>query len=363
MSEENADSGEKSFEPTQQRLDDARKKGDIPVSRDVAAVAAYLGLALAAISLGVGAAEAVGETLAAFLHRADTLAPALMATGGGAIIVHAARGLGLGLAPLFLIPLLFVALALAAQQAFVFSGQKLAFKASRISPIAQAKQKFGLSGLMEFAKALTKLTLIGVVLTVYLTGEADRMIGAARAAPAAATAVMADVALGLLLRIVAITGIIAAFDYIWQRFNHTRKLRMTHQEVKEEFKRSEGDPHTKSQRRRRGEEIAKNKMMLEVPKADVVIVNPTHYAVALRWRRGEDAAPVVVAKGVDEVAMRIRQVAAESGVPIHSDPPTARAISATVDINQEIEPEHYQPVAAAIRFAEAMRAKARERGI
>ncbi|MGB8814338.1 MAG: EscU/YscU/HrcU family type III secretion system export apparatus switch protein, partial [Paracoccaceae bacterium] len=124
---------------------------------------------------------------------------------------------------------------------------------------------------------------------------------------------------------------------------------------------SEGDPHAKAQRRQRGYDIATNKMLADVATADVIVVNPTHYAVALKWDRTAKRAPICVAKGVDEIAARIRERAAEAGVPIHRDPPTARALHASVELGQEIRPEHYRAVAAAVRFAEAMRRRAKGR--
>jgi flagellar biosynthetic protein FlhB len=136
---------------------------------------------------------------------------------------------------------------------------------------------------------------------------------------------------------------------------------MTRQEMTEEHKESEGDPHFRAHRRQRGQEIALNRMLQAVPEADVVVVNPTHYAVALKWNRKDRRAPVCVAKGQDEIAARIRERAIEAGVPIHRDPPTARALHAALDVGDEIGREHYQAVAAAIRFAEAMRKKARRR--
>jgi flagellar biosynthetic protein FlhB len=157
---------------------------------------------------------------------------------------------------------------------------------------------------------------------------------------------------------VAIGGI----DLVWQRFDHARKLKMSFQELKEEARQSEGDPHMKAQRRSRAEAIATNRMLLDVPKADVVIVNPTHYAVALKWSRNRGTAPVCVAKGEGEVALRIRTVAGKAEVPIHSDPPTARALHATVEVGREIRPEHYRAVAAAIRFSDRMRQAAKARG-
>ena len=132
---------------------------------------------------------------------------------------------------------------------------------------------------------------------------------------------------------------------------------MSFQDMKDETKDSEGDPHAKGMRRQKGQEIALNRMLQDVAKADVIIVNPTHYAVALRWKRSDRHAPVCVAKGIDEVAARIREKAAIAGVPLHSDPPTARAIYASVEIGAPVKPEHYKPVAAAIRFAEALKAR------
>jgi flagellar biosynthetic protein FlhB len=147
---------------------------------------------------------------------------------------------------------------------------------------------------------------------------------------------------------------------MWQYANHLKKNRMSLKEIQDEAKQSEGDPHFKQMRRQRGYEIAMNKMLSEVPTADVVIVNPTHFAVALKWDRASGAAPVCVAKGQDEIAARIRETAGEAKVPIFSDPPTARAIYATVGLGAQIERDHYRAVAAAIRFAADIRAKARK---
>lgn len=361
MSEEEK-GGEKAYEATQQRLDEARKRGDTPNSKDLASLAAYIGLVLALFIAGSGAVTATGEALAGLFSNADTLAPQVLAMGGAGTSLHLSVEAVAGIGPLFLLPFLLVLLVIFAQRSMVFAIDKITPKLSRISPISGAKQKFGVTGIVEFLKATTKLTIISIVLGIYLIAEMDAIVGAARAAPLMAPGHMADIAFGLLIGITVIAGVIAAADFFWQRFDHARKLRMTFQEVKDEHKQSEGDPQTKAQRQRRAQEIAANQMMHDVPKADVVIVNPTHYAVALRWARGDAGAPVLVAKGVDGVALRIRQVAEESGVPIHSDPPTARAIEATVDIGYEIDPDHYHAVAAAIRFAEAMRRKARERG-
>jgi flagellar biosynthetic protein FlhB len=168
--------------------------------------------------------------------------------------------------------------------------------------------------------------------------------------------------LHLLLRFLALVFAVwlalGAVDYLWQRAQHHHRNRMSHQEMRDELKQSEGDPHAKGERRRRGREIASNHMLDNVASASVVIVNPTHFAVALKWSPQSLGAPVCVAKGVDEIAARIRERARAAGVPIHSDPVTARALFASVKLDSEVRPEHYAAVAAAIRFAETMRARA-----
>lgn len=360
MSEGGEDSGEKTHEPTQQRIDDERKKGNVPKSTDLSAAASYFGLLVALWLAGAGAAGSSGAVLAGYLARAETLAPRHLTSGAGLSLQVALEAIS-GLAPLFILPFVFVILVIVAQRAFVFAPEKLKPKLNRISPLAQAKNKFGPTGLFEFAKSAAKLLVISIMLAIFLMNETDRIVGLSRAAPKAIPGEMARLATALLMQIALVALAISAVDFLWQRFDHVRKLRMSFQDIREEMKKSEGDPMLKSERRRRAEEIALNQMMADVPKAAVVIVNPTHYAVALRWDRLKDGAPVVVAKGVDNVALRIREAATEAGVPIHSDPPTARALEATVPIGEEIDPAHYRAVAAAIRFAEAMRAKTRER--
>lgn len=358
---EGGDDGEKSFEPTPQKIEDARRKGDVATSNDLAGAAAYLGLLAALLISGQSGAIGAGGDLSFFLREADQLTGHLLGPGGSALAL-ALLGETLGhLAPFFLIPFTLVLAAYLGQRSFTFAPTKVEPKLERISPIQGAKNKFGVTGLVEFAKTTVKMSAITIALTFYIISDLDRMIGALNATPAAVPALMMEIGAGLLTVIAIIAVALGLADLIWKRFDHARKLRMTFQELKEETKRSEGDPHIKQQRRQRAEEIATNRMVAEVPRSDVVIVNPTHYAVALKWSRAPGSAPVCVAKGVDEVALRIREAAEEANVPIHSDPPTARAIHGAVEIGREIEPDHYAAVAAAIRFAETMRARARER--
>ena len=151
--------------------------------------------------------------------------------------------------------------------------------------------------------------------------------------------------------IVILSGAIAAIDYFWQRHTHLKKQMMTRQEVLDESKQSEGDPHVKGRRRQRAQEIALNQMLSDVPDATVIVVNPTHYAVALKWSPLDPSPPICLAKGVDHTAARIREKAGEAGVPIFSDPPTARALYATTEIGDPIDRAHFAAVAVAVRFA------------
>ncbi|MBB5515238.1 flagellar biosynthetic protein FlhB [Rubricella aquisinus] len=350
------DGQEKSHDPTPQRLDRARREGDVPRSLDAAAAAGYVGLLVAILADGPGIIMRTGDALAAPFRSVDQL---LISSSPRGQFMAWANDVAAALSPLFLVPLLAVILSLVAQRAFAPAGEKLIPKLSRISLIATAKQKFGRAGLVEFLKSVVKLVALAIALTVILIARLDEIVGAARAGPNAAALLMGSIFMTLLLATVAITGLIALIDLIWQQIEHRHKLRMSFQELRDEMKESEGDPYQKSARRARAEEIATNRMLADVPKADVIIVNPTHYAVALHWSRAPGSAPIVSAKGTDEIAARIREIAAEHGIPIHSDPPTARAIHATVKIGMEIPEKQYRAVAAALRYAEQVRAMSR----
>jgi flagellar biosynthesis protein FlhB len=362
MSDGSDDSGEKTFDPTPQRLEDARKKGDIPRSNDLTAAAVYLSFLVVATTGGAFAIEQAASTLMVFVANADRLQGVILGPGGSGMMGSIMMQALWALSPIFLIPVAAVVLSLIAQRAVAFSGEKLKPTLGKISPIKNAKQKFGPTGLVEFFKQFVKLVAIGIILTIFVKGDLGRMIGAARSDAHITTTLMMDSLRIILSAICVIAVAIAAVDLIWQRFDHNRKLRMSLQDLKEELKRSEGDPHMKQQRRQRALSIAMNQMLLDVPKADVILVNPTHYAVALRWSRTKGSAPACVAKGEDLVALRIREIAETAGIPIHRDPPTARALFATVEIGQEISPDHYRAVAAAIRFADHIRRTARARG-
>ena len=354
------DQNDKPHEATPRKLEEARRKGELPRAADLTATAALAGLLSLSLLPGGWMPLRLGELGHALLERADPMSRALLGGGsatGGSIL----QGVALAVAPALLLPVLAVIATLIAIRGIVFAPSKLKPRASRISPISNAKQKFGLSGLFEFAKNSAKLTLYGTVLWLFLASQLERIIATIGQSPGQAAAEMMRLIVQFLIIVVVIMALVGAVDFLWQHFDHLRRQRMSHKELRDEQKQAEGDPYMKQERQARGRSIAANRMLDAVPDADVVIVNPTHYAVALKWDRSRPEAPRCVAKGVDEIARRIRERAEEAGVPIHPDAPTARALHATVDLGEEIAPEHYAPVAAAIRFAETMRQKARKR--
>lgn len=350
---EQDDSAEKSHEPTQKKLDDARKKGEIARSTDLNVALTYLGIWL---FLGVGGAwgaSQMGLALQSAMTQAFDPRSDLGFSPGHMAPLIAATGQVLG--ALAAVPAAMIVLALLSQRAFLFTPSKLMPKLSRISIVQNAKNKFGRGGLFEFVKSFVKLTVYSLCLAVFVYWNMDVVVGASAGTERGALLVLFDLLRAFLSIVVLIAACIAVIDLAWQIAEHRRKNRMSHKEMRDEIKDSEGDPHLKQARRGRAQEVALNQMMADVPLADVVIVNPTHYAVALKWDGTRHAAPVCVAKGVDEVALRIRAVATDAGVAIHSDPPTARALHAVVDIGAEINPEHYAAVAVAIRLADTLR--------
>ncbi len=352
-----SDDVEREHAPTQKRLDDARAKGEIPRSPDLASAAAYGGFLVAAITVGPQSLQSLGAEAAVLLDQADRLAP-LMLNGGASLMAGVMGNVAIAMLPFFLFPAIGALLALVAQRAIIFTPEKLSPKLNRISPIAAVKQRLGREGLFEFAKSMVKMVLVAAILFQFLRLNAGDVLASLHLTPAIGTALMLRQTTEFLALVFVLALTMGGLDYLWQRAQHIRQNRMSRQDLIDEQKGAEGDPHVKAIRRQRGQEIAMNRMLLDVPKADVVIVNPTHYAVALRWSRGAGRAPVCVAKGVDAVAARIREKAAEAGVPIHRDPPTARELFAAVEIGAEIRPEHYRAVAVSIRFAEAMRKRA-----
>jgi len=358
MSGEDDDNDDKEHDASPQKLLEARKRGDIPRSADLLMAAGIGGFLLALVSLGGWAVERLGTAGMVLLDQSDRMAR-LLTTEARAPLAGLLWAFAGPTFALLLLPAAAVIGMIIATNSFTVTLDNLAPKLSRISPLATAGHKFGPEGLVEFLKGLVKLGLVSAVLYTFLSNRIEDILATVYLGPAETSGILVDLTVEFLFILLVITAVLGGVDYLWQIHLHRQRNRMSRQEVMDEFKDSEGDPHLRAARRQRAQEVATNRMLADVKTADVVMVNPTHYAVALRWDRGKGGAPVCVAKGVDEVARVIRARAAEHGVPVHSNPPATRAIHATVELGQEIRAEHYRAVAAAIRFAEAMRKKAR----
>jgi flagellar biosynthetic protein FlhB len=235
------------------------------------------------------------------------------------------------------------------QHRFVWSTESLKPKLSKLSPAAGLKRMFSVQALANFAKGLIKLVLIGAVMAAMLWPQRSRLEAVVQTDVLATLMLTRSLALQVLAVVIAILFFVAAADYLFQYRQWYERQKMSVRELKEEFKQTEGDPMIKGKIRQLRQSRMRKRMIAAVPKASVVITNPTHYAIALRYESGMNA-PLCVAKGVDALALKIREVAGEHAIPVVENPPLARALHATVEIDQAIPPEHYKAVAEIIGY-------------
>jgi flagellar biosynthetic protein FlhB len=281
----------------------------------------------------------------------------------GPDLMRLAARLGLEVLGAAAIPILVLLLAAAGgsmiQHRLIWSAEPLKWKLSKISPIAGAKRLFSKQALANFLKGLAKLIVIGSVMAALLWPQRHRLDALVATDPAAILPLVQAQAFAVLAVVVTILAIVAAADFLFQYRQWYERQKMTIQELKEEFKQTEGSPEIKAKIRQLRQNRSRKRMMAAVPTASVVITNPTHYAVALRYERGMNA-PVCVAKGVDILARRIRDLATEHAIPIVENPPLARALHAAVGLDEEIPPEHYQAVAEVIGYVMRLRRMVRQ---
>jgi flagellar biosynthetic protein FlhB len=341
------DDTERSEDPTQKRLDEALKRGDVVKSQEVNTWFIIAGAALILMSFSGSMGSGLTTTMRGLLANSY----AIRVDGRGFLEVMSK--IGLEVIAAVAIPLALLALAAAAgsliQHRLVWSAESLAPKLSKISPAAGLGRLFSKQALANFVKGLIKLTLIGAIMTALLWPERKRLESLVAVDPAGILPVTQSLSLDLLGAVVAVLALIAAGDYLFQYRQWFERQKMSQRELKEEFKQSEGDPAIKAKIRQIRQLRMKKRMMAAVPQASVVITNPTHFAVALQYERGMNA-PVCVAKGVDSLARKIREVAEEHGIPIVENPPLARALHGTIEIDEEVPAEHYQAVAEVIGY-------------
>jgi flagellar biosynthetic protein FlhB len=245
------------------------------------------------------------------------------------------------------------------QQGFLWTPSKLAPAFDKLNPMAGFKRLFGLDNMVSFLKSLAKLTGVSVIAYMIMKPHADSVKDMSRLDPMAILPESLGIIRSLAIAVLMCMGALALFDWFYSRRRWLQGLRMTREEVKQEHKDSDGDPHVKAKQRQLRMEKSKKRMIQNVPKASVVVMNPTHFAVALRYEPGETPAPICVAKGVDAVALKIREVAEAAKVPVVEDPPLARALYAAIEVDESIPREHYQAVAKIIGFVMGRKASPR----
>jgi flagellar biosynthesis protein FlhB len=343
---DDSDSSDKTQDPTQKRLDDAHDRGDVAKSQEVNTWFMIAGgtLVMSTFSGSIGGIEFPLRNLIANSWMFHTDGPSLL---------ELAKSLELMLIGVLGVPFMMLGIAALAgnmiQHRLVWSGESMKPSFSKVSPAAGAKRIFGKQAAANFAKGLFKLIALGTVMMMILWPERHRMEAMVRFDPAAILGVTMSLTLHLMGAVVAMLAVVAIADYFFQYRTWYEKQKMSLQEIKEEFKQSQGDPHIKGKLRQLRHQRMKKRMMTAVPKASVIITNPTHYAVALSYERGMTA-PICVAKGVDLIAFKIREIAKAHDIPIVENVPLARALHATVEVDAEIPVEHYHAVAEVIGY-------------
>lgn len=345
---ENQDGQEKSQEPTSRRLSQAREKGQVARSKELTTLAVTLSGAAALMMMGPQFADTVHGIFNAnfVISRQDVMDPTALLRHLGSAIQAAL----LMLAPFFAIMIVVAILASISLGGFNISGQAMQPKFSKMNPIKGLKRIFSPNGLMELLKAMGKFAIIGGVtgFLIWLWMDDFLALGLMGLRPAVREGISMVSWAAIILA--ASLVVMAIIDVPFQLWNHTRQLKMTQQEVRDELKQTEGRPEVKSRIRQAQREISMRRMMSEVPKADVIVTNPTHYAVALRYDQGKHKAPVVVAKGADLVAGNIRRVASDHKVPIIEAPVLARAVYYSTELSHPIPAGLYLAVAQLLAY-------------
>jgi len=347
MSDDN-DASDKTEDPTQKRLDDAHDRGDVAKSQEINTWFIIAGATLVLSSFS----GSIGSGL--LMPMRNLIANSWMIHADGPGLLQLAQSLEYVLIAALGVPLLMLALAAIAgnmiQHRLVWSGESLKPKFSKVSPGAGFKRVFGKQAAANFGKGLFKLAALGAVMMAILWPERHRLESMVRFDPAAILGATTTLTLQLMGAVVAMLAIVAIADYFFQYRQWHERQKMSLQEMKQEFKQSEGDPHIKGRIRQLRHARMKKRMMSAVPKASVIITNPTHYAVALSYERGMPA-PICLAKGIDSIALKIREIAKAHDIPIVENVPLARALHATVKVDEEIPVvEHYHAVAQIIGY-------------
>lgn len=345
---EEQDQSQKTEEPTRKRLEEAAERGQVITSRETASFFMLLAFTLV---MGWAAPNLFRKSqalLSAFIERPDSFA------ADNQSILLLMTDVTQRVGAIVLLPFVaFIAaiiFANAVQNRFVFSFEPLMPKLEKISLMKGIDRLFSARALAEFAKSFIKIVVVGLVAWYAVAPYFLRMKQLPDISTSGMLSFLSGTSRRMLIGVCVIMFFIAIFDYLYQRYEYIKSLRMSKQEVRDEYKQQEGDPQIKQRLRQIRVERARRRMMAAVPTADVIVTNPTHYSVALKYDTDSMRAPKVVAKGLDNIALRIREIAKENDIPLFENPPLAQALYATVDIDREIPVEHYKAVAEVISY-------------
>jgi flagellar biosynthesis protein FlhB len=344
-----SDMGERTEAATPRRRSEARKRGQVPRSPDLTSALVFLGLLLAIHNMGGDSGRVIKTYADTVLAHIDTagFSPSLVMQLAREAALVMFRALG---------PILLVGMALAVvvnivqTNGPVFATEAMTPDFNRINPAKGVQRFFSSRSLVDLSKSLLKIGFIGCIAFSTAKDSYPQLIMTARMDLTTALGLVGGVLFSMALRVMAALIVLAAIDYFYQRWQHEKTLRMSKEEIKQEHKQSEGSPQWKARIRARQRALAKKRMMGDVPKADVIITNPTHFAVALKYDAEKMGAPVVVAKGQDLIAKRIRELAQENDIPIVENPPLARTLYRDAEIGREIPAALYEAVAEVLAF-------------
>jgi len=351
MAEE--DNDQKTEQPTGKRLDEARERGQLPISREAASWVLFLGILTVVAWLSPYMAQQLIDTLRVFIEMPESIS--LDDSGLRTVFMNVFAQVGFATVAIFSVLAAAAILGTMVQTGLFASLELIRPDPSRLSPMAGLKRIASLTSAVELGKSFGKMVLLGLIAFITLLPVVQQLPMLAGYSLTDMIIFLHKQAVHLITMLLMVFTVIAVADLYYQRYTYMKRLRMTKAEVKDEFKQQEGDPVIKSRLRQLRLEKARKRMMAQVPNADVVITNPTHYAVAMKYDSNKMAAPRVLAKGVDRVAERIREVATEHKIPMVSNPPLARALYDTVDIDQEIPAQHYRAVAEIISYVYKLR--------
>ncbi len=351
------DESQQTEEPTQRRLDDAREKGDVVKSGEVSTFILLLGGTLAIAMFAQSSSLELLRVFRAFIANPDQFGtdPGSLQILAGEVMLKMLVIVGPMLGVLLLSGLASNML----QHRPVFTTERIKPDISKLSLISGLKRMFGFDGWTNLVKGLAKIGIVGAAVWTQLWPERATLAGVLSQSPAAVAGDMTHMLFKVLTATLAAMAFIAVADYLLQHYQFMKRNRMSKQEIKDEFKQTEGDPMVKGRLKQIRTERAKRRMMAAVPQATVVITNPTHFAVALKYEGGKTAAPICVAKGTDALALRIKEKAKEHEVPVVENPPLARALYASVEVDEQIPTEHYKAVAQVISYVMKLTGKAR----